>query len=99
MAGTVCPGHGRLRGSYLHLHFVVAKAQVLQVGRGIRLHGRELVLQHVNDFWQLRVTPGKLPTWKRHGIRKEAERNATFLIGKVQQRQTLEVIKILMLSL
>jgi hypothetical protein len=44
---------------------------MLQVGCGICLDRWELVLQHVNDFWQLRVTPGKLPTWKRHSIRKE----------------------------
>lgn len=68
-------------GSYLHLHFVVAKAQMLQIGRSICLDGWELVLQHVNDLWQLRITPGKLPTRKRHSVMEEAEE------GHISQRR------------
>ena len=69
MEGTAPPGACQALGAYLHFHFVVAKAQVLQVGGRVRLHGRELVLQHVNDFGQLGVTPGKLPVRERHGFK------------------------------
>lgn len=46
---------------YLHLDPVVSVAQVLQVGGGVGLDGGEVMLQHVDDLWQLRVTPSKLP--------------------------------------
>lgn len=46
---------------YLSFHFVIPKAEVLEVGSGVGLHRWELVLEHVNDLRQLRVSPGKLP--------------------------------------
>ena len=52
----------RVRSAYLHLAPVVSVAEVLQVGCSVSLDGREVVLQHVDDLRQLRVTPRKLPT-------------------------------------
>lgn len=45
--------------TYLCLNAVIAIAQVLQVGGCVSLHGREVVLQHVNHLRQLWVTPRK----------------------------------------
>lgn len=46
-----------------HLHFdlAVSIAQVLQVGGGIGLHRREVMLQHVDHLRKFRVTPRKFP--------------------------------------
>lgn len=52
---------------YLHLDPVVSKAQVLQVGRSVALDGGEVMLQHVDDLWQLGVAPRKLPEEKHRG--------------------------------
>lgn len=49
---------------YLHLDPVVSVAQMLQVGGGVGLDGGEVMLQHVDDLWKLRVTPGKLSEGK-----------------------------------
>ena len=46
---------------YLRFDLVVTEAQVLQIGRSVGLHGRELVLQHLDNFRQLWVSPAKLP--------------------------------------
>lgn len=48
---------------HLHLDPVVSVTQVLQEGGGVGLHGGEVMLQHVDDLWQLGVAPGKLPAW------------------------------------
>ena len=47
--------------TYLCLNPIIAIAQVLQVCSCVGLHGRKVVLQHVNHLCQLWVTPRKLP--------------------------------------
>lgn len=58
----------RASSPYLHLHPVVSVAQVLQVGGGVGLDGGEVMLQHVDDLWQLRVTPRKLPEHRQQFV-------------------------------
>lgn len=55
----------RVPSPYLHLDPVVSVAQVLQVGGGVGLDRGEVMLQHVDDLRQLRVTPRKLSEGKR----------------------------------
>lgn len=54
------------RAQYLRFHFVIPEAEVLKVGSRVRLHRRELVLQHVNDFRQFWVSPSELPSLHEH---------------------------------
>lgn len=52
---------GSVVKTYLCLNPIIAIAQVLQVRGCVGLHGRKVVLQHVNHLCQLWVTPRKLP--------------------------------------
>lgn len=56
----------RLLSPHLHFDLVVSVAQVLQVGGGVRLHRREVMLQHMDHLGKFRVAPRKF---------SEAERN------------------------
>ena len=65
-----CTQHHPLDGAahtYLGLNFIVSETEVLQVSCGVGLDGRELVLQHLYHFRQLRVSPSKLPGRKEVG--------------------------------
>lgn len=65
---------------YLHLDPVVSVAQVLQVGGGVGLDGGEVMLQHVDDFRQLGVTPRKLPEGNRTEKRSTRRRPSVLLV-------------------
>lgn len=82
MAGATTPA------TNLGFDLVVSEAEVLEVGRRVGLDRRELVLQHLDHLWQLRIPPPKLSAETRN---TEAE---SLLPGKkneslIQQIQTL----------
>lgn len=60
-----------VRSTYLCFNFIVSETEVLQVSCGIGLNGRELMLQHLYHFRQLRVSPPKLPVRKEAGEHEE----------------------------
>lgn len=51
----------RFPAPHLHFDLVVSVAQVLQVGGGVRLHRREVMLQHVDHLRKFGVAPRKFP--------------------------------------
>lgn len=79
---------------YLHLDPVVSVTQVLQVGGGVGLDGGEVMLQHVDDLRQLRVTPSKLPVGKQREKLQRGSFNLHFnsLLSKTQHRVAIEVL-------
>lgn len=50
----------------LGFDLVVSEAEVLEVGRRVGLDRRELVLQHLDHLWQLRIPPPKLSVETRN---------------------------------
>lgn len=85
MAGATTPA------TNLGFDLVVSEAEVLEVGRRVGLDRRELVLQHLDHLWQLRIPPPKLSAETRN---TEAESLLPTRLEKkneslIQQIQTL----------
>lgn len=84
--------------TYLCFHFVIPEAEVLQIGSCVGLHRRELVLQHVNDLGQLRISPRKLPSSDSTERRHYSHRMATHWVKVLEHLKGFPIISVLFWS-